>query len=286
MAKQKPVPADHRRDLVKLIQKTARTHDVHRIFEDFLAMGAIAISNRVDLTQAEAREAEYMRIIKRYDRLEDRQAFAQMLGMLTLELDRNPEDVLGSVFHELELHNEYRGQFFTPWSVAYMMAEMTTGTPDQFAAMTKPHDFMTACEPACGAGVMILALAESLKRKGLNYQQQLHVTAVDIDPKCVHMAYLQCSLLGIPAVIHLGDSLRMEFSQTWYTPAHILGGWTWKLRRRGIDEKNAAWWREATMANRIDFLQSHDLDIAHCASDEADRAVLDVRYAEPVRETA
>jgi len=31
----------------------------------------------------------------------------------------------------------------------------------------------------------------------INYQQHLHVTAIDIDPKCVHMAYVQFALLHI-----------------------------------------------------------------------------------------
>jgi hypothetical protein len=57
------------------------------------------------------------------------------------------------------------------------------------------------------------------------------VTAVDVDPKCVHMSYLQFSFLHIPAVIVHGNSLTLEEFDRWYTPAHILHGWDWKLRR-------------------------------------------------------
>ncbi|BCF95203.1 hypothetical protein [Paraburkholderia largidicola] len=40
------------------------------------------------------------------------------------------------------------------------------------------------------------------------------------------------SLLHVPATVVHGNALSMEVWGTWYTPAHILGGWTFKLRRR------------------------------------------------------
>ena len=46
--------------------------------------------------------------------------------------------------------------------------------------------------------------------RNYRYQQHFHVTAVDLDSKCVHMAYLQVSLLHVPAVLILGNSLSLE----------------------------------------------------------------------------
>jgi hypothetical protein len=68
-----------------------------------------------------------------------------------------------------------------------------------------------------------------MKALDVNYQQHLYVTAVDVDVKCVHMAYLQFSLLPIPAIVVHGNSLTLEEFSRWYTPAQIMGGWTWKL---------------------------------------------------------
>ena len=62
--------------------------------------------------------------------------------------------------------------------------------------------------------------------------EHLHVTAIDVDAKCVHMAYLQFSLLHIPAVIVHGNALSLEEWGHWYTPAHIMDGWTHRLKRR------------------------------------------------------
>jgi hypothetical protein len=77
---------------------------------------------------------------------------------------------------------------------------------------------------------MMIALAEAMQSRGLNYQQQLHVTAIDIDERAVHMAYVQFSLLNIPAVVTVGDTLTMKMRESFYTPAHIMGGWDMRLR--------------------------------------------------------
>ena len=77
----------------------------------------------------------------------------------------------------------------------------------------------------------VVALAHEMRNAGISYQRHLHVTAVDVDPKSVHMAYLQFSLLHIPAIIIHGNSLNLEEFGRWYTPAHIMDGWSWKLRR-------------------------------------------------------
>ena len=69
----------------------------------------------------------------------------------------------------------------------------------------------------------------SLREKEINYQHKLHVTAIDIDTLCVHMAYVQCTLLHIPALICHGDSLRGDVYSEWRTFAHVLGFWDAKL---------------------------------------------------------
>ncbi|CAG9255109.1 hypothetical protein PUN4_230105 [Paraburkholderia unamae] len=87
---------------------------------------------------------------------------------------------------------------------------------------------------------MVIATAEAFHDAGLNYQQAMHATCIDIDPCCVHMAYLQLSLLHIPAIIVHGNALTQEVWGHWFTPAHVLGGWSARLRsRRAIDAMRA-----------------------------------------------
>jgi hypothetical protein len=41
---------------------------------------------------------------------------------------------------------------------------------------------------------------------------------------------VQLSLLSIPAIIQHGTTLSLEGFGRWYTSAHVLGGWQWRLR--------------------------------------------------------
>ena len=218
--------------LTKLITGLSYRHANYEVFSDFVEMAAISLSNAVDLgPHREKRELRYLQIFKKYTP-EEIAKFPEMLASLTNELELGFADVLGKTYHELKLHNKWAGQYFTPFEVCRMMAKMTVGDVSQLPDC----GYLTVMEPAAGSGSMVLAFAEAMKDAGLNYQRNLHVTAVDVDAKCVHMCYIQLSLMHIPAVIVHGNSLTLEEWDRWYTPAHILGLWSHKLRRnRGAE---------------------------------------------------
>jgi hypothetical protein len=222
-------PPDHQKELVKLISTLGYRHGHWQVFADFAEMAAISVSNAVDWGGREKREKRYLQIIERYTP-DELARFPEMLASLTMALEHETTDVLGRTFHDLELHNKWAGQYFSPYPICQMMAKMTLGDKAEVEAKISERGFVTAQEPAAGSGAMIIALAHEMRELGINYQQHLHATAVDVDPKCVHMSYLQFSLLHIPAIIIHGNSLSLEEFDHWYTPAHILGGWNWKLR--------------------------------------------------------
>jgi hypothetical protein len=203
---------------------------VSEVFRDFCELSAITIRNTVDPTGWDAREARYHEIAQGYSR-EEFERFPQVLAELTLELEKGLSDVLGKLYMSLDLGNEVLGQFFTPFEVSIVMAKMTVGElPKQLAA---GKEFITVQEPACGSGGMILAMADTLRDEGINYQRKLHVTATDLDSTAVHMAYVQTSLAFIPALIVHGNTLTLEQFDVWPTPAHVLGGWNSRLTNEG-----------------------------------------------------
>jgi len=222
---------DYKKEMAKIISGHINSQRLHcydkwDVFRDFCALSALSISNAVDKAQYDVREARYMEIVKRYDK-EAVDMFSKLLGMLAGALEEDTTDVLGQLFHDLELHNKWVGQFFTPIHVADMMGRISiVGMEEKI----KEQGFVTVSEPAAGAGAMVLGLAKAMKEAGYNYQEQMHVTAVDIDERCAHMCYLQLSLLGIPAVVVHGNTLSLEEFGRWYTPAHVWGGWGWKLQ--------------------------------------------------------
>lgn len=222
--------------LARLIEDLGRTYETSRVFFDFVEMSALSIANSCDLAQKPAREERYLHLIKQYRTLEERRMFPAMMAELVGALERTEQDVLGPISAALGLCSQANGQVWTPWSVSYMMAKMSLHPPEQIAEQIKRHGFMTFAEPACGPGGMILAFAQAFQEAGFNPQQQLHVTAVDRAPWCVHMSFVQCALSGIPAVIVLGDSLAGTEREHWRTPMHFWRQFPQRLAMRSMYE--------------------------------------------------
>jgi len=229
---------DYSKEITKLIKQAAYSRAEYQIFNDWLELAAISISNSVDPTHRQKREQRYLDIIGSYEK-KVQDLFPQMFGLLVEALQNRietngTEDVLGVIFHELELHNKYKGQFFTPQHISDCMALLTS--ENEWQEKIKNQGFISVLEPACGSGVMVTSMCKAMKNAGLNHCTQLVVTAVDIDLKCVHMTYLQLALYGVPAVVIHGNSLTCEEYSRWYTPVYLLNGWIWR-RQCGISNK-------------------------------------------------
>jgi hypothetical protein len=217
----------HQQEFVALVNENSRSRHPYTVFKDFCELAALSFSNAVDRAQFEGREARYLQIVKGY-KTDEVACFPKMLACLTLSLEEGMSDCLGQLFMALELGNSRGGQFFTPYHVSVLMAKMLCGDAGQ---VCKERGFVRVMEPAVGAGGMVIATAEALREGGINYQQAMHATCIDIDATAVHMAYVQLSLLHIPAIVIHGNALSLEQWGYWLTPAHVLGFWDAKLKR-------------------------------------------------------
>ncbi|MFD4242747.1 N-6 DNA methylase [Streptomyces sp. NPDC058525] len=217
------------REIVKLLAASTGAKRMSEVFDNFVEMAALALRNAVAVRRSEsweARERQYLQIAGGYSRTElDR--FAHALALVTTEMGRNPCDVLGRLYMELELGNERLGQCYTPHDVAQLMAQMQI---DTVVEQVERNGFAEVYEPACGAGGLMIALSEVMLEHGLNPQTQLHVTAEDIAPQAMHMIYVHLTLLHIPSVVRRCNVLTLETFDAWPTPAHVLGNWSQKLR--------------------------------------------------------
>jgi type I restriction-modification system DNA methylase subunit len=210
--------SDYKKNILSILKDNCYRHDNYRIFRDWVELMAIALSNRYNTPDRDQREAQYMETIGRYETKEiDNfcKAFAQLVLLFEKE---GFNDWLGQIFMELELGNERAGQFFTPYCLSQMMASMTLQDPQ---SVIDANGEITISEPAIGSGGMVIAAAEHLKNKGINYSQYATFTGVDVDDRCVHMSYIQLSLLNIPAVIIHGNTLTLEERSHWYTGAYL-----------------------------------------------------------------
>jgi type I restriction-modification system DNA methylase subunit len=219
----------YRQKILKTILHLGRVHAIWDVFSDFAELGSLRIANSVrrKTEEWEKRETRYLETIGRY-RQEERKLFPEMFADLVQALEYEltrmnaPADVLGVLFHELGLHDKYKGQFFTPQSICDMMGAIALG--DNGSALNEEGRISPA-EPCCGSGAMVLGFAKAMFDAGLNYCTQLAITAADTDIKCVYMTYLQLSLYGIPAVVIHGNTLTSDEWARWYTPTYNLRGW-------------------------------------------------------------
>lgn len=210
------------KEIIKQFKELASTRDLWQVYKDFLEVVAISISNACDKDQALEREQRYLDIIKTYSP-EQIWKISDIMGLVVLELSKEPQDVLGRVFMELELGNKWTGQVFTPLNLADLLSTIAFDDEE-----IKVKGYMTVTDPAVGGGVTIIGLVRAMIEQGYNPQKQLLVICGDLDIKAVHMTYIQLSLLGIPAIVKNQDALTLETMSVWYTPTYIWDLWRFK----------------------------------------------------------
>ena len=210
---------DRKKDIIKILDSISGRYSMYEVFSDWIRCSALAISNSCQLFHDriwQDREQEYINTVKKY-KPEEQQKIVEMLCLLIETLEHGTEDVLGQLYMDSGMGSRESGQFFTPWHLSVLSAEVSVPEPGS-------DGFYRVYEPSCGAGGMIIALAYVLQEKGFNYQKCMKVVAQDLDWKSVYMCYLQLSLLGIHAIVVQGNTLTepcMQGYPQWrvlYTP--------------------------------------------------------------------
>lgn len=211
----------------KLFSQVSYSHSMASVWNDFIHMAALAIANGCNYQQS--REDTYMDIVKRYTKNEV-ETIAQMLTRVVTVLDENREqDFLGQLYMEYKLGDVKKGQYFTPYNIADMMARIT-GVGDS----GKPYE--TVNDPTSGSGVMLIATVNKVLRQGGNPHTDLFVVAQDLDPIIAKMCYIQLSLLGAAGYVVIGDSLAKPLAgnvlfppkDAWCTPMFYHQVWHWR----------------------------------------------------------
>lgn len=225
-----------KKEFVKLINSISGAYAPTQVFADFVEMAAISISNACDHSKKwEEREKKYMDLIGKY-KPEQQQAFPKLLALVVQALKHRMGDFLGETYMEMNAGNSKAGQFFTPYSVSRVCAEVVF---DKNVVMKTIEEkgYVGINEPSAGGGGMIIAGLEVLKEMGVNYQTQAYVIAQDIDYRCSYMCYIMLSLLGVPAVVSIGNTLTLEVWETLYTPFYVMN-WR-KFNRKTAPVKEA-----------------------------------------------
>lgn len=215
------------KDFGDLFVRLSERHGRHEVWSDFVTMSACALSNAGDKRFFQEREEMYLASVKRYTK-DEADMLAQMLGYVIMALEENPEqDFLGEMFSGLNLHNEWRGQFFTPYHVGSFMAAINIESAKE---ELKQNDYITVNDCCCGAGCLLIAFANEARKAKIDFQNRVIFVAQDLDFTAAMMCYIQLSLLGCKAIVKVGNSLTdpfvhadLEGKDVWYTPMYTCG---------------------------------------------------------------
>lgn len=241
-----PEKIDWEDKFLKTFRKLTYNHRALDVWRDYILMYACSISNALDKGNYVQREKRYMEIINRYSK-EEQMIFPELTAYTTMALDENPEqDFLGKMFMGLELGNQSAGQFFTPYCVCELMAEVVTANTAVKAI--KEHGYATINDPCCGAGATLIAGVHAIRKQlarhhpPLNYQNHILVVAQDVDEIVGLMCYIQISLLGLAGFVKIGNSLTdpmttgENLENYWYKPMYFSDIWTTRRTMSYLDE--------------------------------------------------
>ena len=215
-----------KKEIVQMITKLSGKYSPYQVFYDWVHMMAIAMQNPLHLLHNDVwqeRENDYIELMKKYN-ADEQKELIKMFALLVKAMECEIHDYLGEIYMESGCGNKNTGQFFTPYHISRLTADtnLSKELPEK----------ITMYEPSTGAGGMILATADILKERGIDYQRRMKVVAQDLDWLGVYMSYVQFCLIGIDAAVLQGDTLAETYHKGYderrvYRTAKNMGVMVW-----------------------------------------------------------
>lgn len=207
--------------LIDTINALSGRYSGYEIFSDWVKMAALSFANSCLPPNSklwQEREQDYLDTARKYSH-DELVKFCEMLGLLCDGMEEDIRDILGEVYMKAGLGSSITGQFFTPFNISHLCAQLGIDLDEIDRDSMDP---IMINEPSCGGGGMIIAAVRVLHDAGIDVQCRLRVVAQDLDWKGVYMTYLQLSILGIRAKVVQGDTLGSPYDPGRTDPAHVL----------------------------------------------------------------
>lgn len=224
------------KEFVRIFRRLSQRHSAWSVWRDFIFLSAVAVSNAFDKRPGvwHERENRYLRAIKQYEKSE-RYDIVTLFALTIHALKRNPcQDFLGTLFMELELSDHWKGQFFTPYCVAEMMARVTVGDGANLKEQIAERGYISMSDPACGGGVTLIAFANVCRDFGIDISKDALFVGQDIDETAALMCYIQLCALDCAGYVTVGNSLTetvCDEKRIWLTPAYFSKAWSERRRK-------------------------------------------------------
>ena len=234
---------DYQKRFVKIINSFRYGSGVRNVFEDFVRLGTYEISQNTRRSIGweidDDDEQAYLEIVKKYKPDEVRGPFKEMFDCLVEGLGVMEGDFLGPIYMDLKLGNKALGQFFTPYHVSLMMAEMQIDR-DEIRRKIDEKGYVAINDPCCGSGGMPIAYAQAFRKAEFNQETELFVIAQDLDSTMACMCYLQLSLRGIPAlVLNMNSMIPDKVFWRRYTPMYFWMGWPMRMQKENTPVRDS-----------------------------------------------
>jgi len=212
---------NNKREFIKILENIKPSRNTYEVFSDWLIMAAASLYT---WKKDKSVENEYLEIAKHYSK-EELKKHAQLLTITVNALEEKVQDFLGDVFITANLTNAKKAQFFTPYNISQLMAELMIGNNK-----LPINEVCKVCDPCCGSGGLLIAGAMVMKENGFNYQRNALFVGTDIDARCARMTFIQLSLLGAPAIIICGNTLSKEVFWERETIGYYIAGMNFRAR--------------------------------------------------------
>jgi type I restriction-modification system DNA methylase subunit len=212
-----------RRQFISVFMDTARNLRRWEVFSDFVTLAASELDMARIRTQENIERSR--KICVKYSESDISNLHA-LFYLMVCALEAKFHDFLGAIFMGLELGDDRNGQYFTPYHVQSLLAKLLRPDVDE---TIRREGFVTVSDPASGAAGMIVAYAENLLEAGYNPSEHMFGSCIDIDPIAADMAFIQLSLLGIPAEVVTCNTLTMQLNRVRYTPVYYINNFEKRL---------------------------------------------------------
>ena len=197
--------------LLTILDEAARRSHVSRgqAFEDFLHMSVCSLSGG-------QLEEQYMKVVNKHAEGPKSKrgcdSLARLFGEMVSAMEDTRDgmkDVLGDLFQGAITYGE-AGQFLTPESITRLMAQLQTADVE-----VEPDRRPTVCDPCCGSGRMLLAVAEQ--------NRHWEFIGQDVDLRCVRMTAINLALRNLYGYVIHGNSLGLEKHLVYRTGFNLQG---------------------------------------------------------------
>ena len=213
---------DYSKEFIRELEQMADRRNIVEVFGDAVGMMSAALQTAIP-SGRKAAEERYKSYAERYTH-DEMQHMAALLGIVIEALKKKRESFLGPVLEDIGAANQRNGQFLTPNDVAKVMAmcNRVEHTPGRVIRIS---------DPACGAGVTLIAQGEALMHECNVPQRDILLVGGDIDRRACDITYIELTLLGYAGVVLHENALTMQkFGPDRYTLGYFLHGMPMRLR--------------------------------------------------------